>query len=164
MYLLYLILILFCLAVLYYLRHGAIFVPTGRQAVAAMVRLAQIKPGMKVVDLGSGDGRIVIAFAQAGVEAVGLEVNPILVWWSRWKIRQAGLPNAKIITKSFWSVDMADFDVDVVVVFGMTHIMEKLQEKLWRELKPGSLIISNIFRFPNQTPIQEEGSLRVYRR
>lgn len=51
----------------------------------------------KIIDLGSGDGRIVIAFAEAGFESCGVELNPLLVWWSRRKIKKYQLENrAKI--------------------------------------------------------------------
>jgi len=127
-----------------------------------MIRLAQIKPGMKAVDLGSGDGRVVMALAQAGTEAYGFEVNPILVWWSRYKIKKVNLSDkAKILQKSFWNADLSSFGL--VMVFGMSHIMPKLETKLKSELKPGSKVVSNIFRFPNWQPEYSEHGVYVYK-
>ena len=94
-----------------------------------MIALAQIKPQTKAVDLGSGDGRIVIALARAGVDAVGYEINPILAWWSRIRIYRLGLQSrARIYNQSFWSADLSGFDV--VMIFGITHIMGRLEKKL----------------------------------
>ena len=58
---------------------GAIYDPSNNESVKKMVELAQIKPGEKSVDLGSGDGRVVIEFAKKGIQAHGYEINPLLV-------------------------------------------------------------------------------------
>ena len=70
---------------------GAPYIPSGEKEVDKIISLAKIKPGDRVVDLGSGDGRIVIGFAKQGTEAHGYEVNPILVLWSKLKILFSGL-------------------------------------------------------------------------
>src|SRR3989338_878500 len=80
-----------------HLLRGAPYLPTHRESVAKMIELAQVRPADKMVDLGSGDGRIVIAFAKQGIEAHGYEVNPLLVWWSRKNIQRAGLDGRAFI-------------------------------------------------------------------
>lgn len=126
---------------------GAPYVPSSEAKIGEMVRLAAIKPGERVADFGSGDGRVVMAFARAGAEAHGYEINPILVWLSRRRIRAAGLADrARIHYQSFWRVHAGAFDV--VVVFGISHIMVALAKKLRRELRVGSRVISNAFAFP----------------
>ncbi|TSA46497.1 SAM-dependent methyltransferase, partial [bacterium] len=70
--------------VLYYFTQGALFVPTHRDKVKKIIELAHVQPGEKAVDLGSGDGRILIALAQAGADAHGFEINPLLIIWSRY--------------------------------------------------------------------------------
>ena len=102
---------------------------------------------MKAADIGSGDGRIVIALARAGAVAHGYEINPLLVWWSRVKIRRAGLDGrAYIHRKNLWHTDFSSFDA--VTVFGVFHIMRRLETKLRRELKPGARAVSIGFEFP----------------
>lgn len=141
---------------------GAIYLPTHWQKVAAMVTLAQVKPGMKVVDLGSGDGRLVIALTQAGAEAHGYEINPILVLWSKINLRRAGLQKqAKIFRQNFWSVNLNQYEV--VMIFGMTHVMDRLEQKLLKELKPNTLVISNIFQFKNLKQMASQNGIYVYR-
>lgn len=126
---------------------GAPYVPTKQKAVQKMIDLAGIKPGQKAVDLGSGDGRIVIAFAQAGADSHGYEINPLLVWWSRWKIRKAGLEGKAFVhQKSFWNEDLSSYDV--VALFGVRYIMKELGQKLEKELKSGAKIVSYGFSFP----------------
>jgi len=68
-----------------------------------MLKLGQVSSKDTLIDLGSGDGRILIAAACLGAKAVGYEINPFLVWKSRRLIRQARLEKlAKVYWKSFW--------------------------------------------------------------
>ena len=71
---------------------GAPFIPSYRRArhqiLAPLFEIAKKAPGNKFVDLGSGDARVVIEFAQHGFESTGVEYNPFLVWWSRIKIKK----------------------------------------------------------------------------
>lgn len=127
-----------------------------------MIELSELKPGEKAADLGSGDGRIVIAMARIGAIAHGYEINPFLVWWSRYKIRRAGLQDQAFIhLGSFWSKDLSKFDV--VTVFGTTHIMKGLEKKLKKELKSNARVISYVFAFPSWEYAQKESAIFVYR-
>ena len=151
-----LVVLILCALALYYLYQGAIYLPTKQKIVEAIVNLAQIKPGMRAVDLGSGDGRLVIALALAGALADGFEINPVLAFWSKLKIKKAGVGNnARIFTKSFWSQDLSQYQV--VVVFGMSHIMNRLEIKFKKELRPGTLVISNAFKFPGLNLVSKDG-------
>lgn len=148
-------------ALLYYLFRGAIFVPTAPGKVAIMMQLAQIKPGMLTADLGSGDGRLVLAMARAGAAARGYEINPLLVWWSRRKIRQAGLQDrATIHLGDFWKTDFAQFDV--VMVFGIDYIMGRLARKLHAELKPGARVLSYAFALPGWKETLKDRGVYLY--
>src|SRR5271168_2992410 len=114
--------IIILLLVIYFLGRpiirGAIYFPTSTRSVEIMLRFADVKPGDKLVDLGSGDGRILIAAAKAGAEVVGYEINPILVRRSRRSIARAGFGgrpaesgNAVVHWESFWRADLSQFDV-----------------------------------------------------
>ncbi|OGE84460.1 MAG: hypothetical protein A2846_00965 [Candidatus Doudnabacteria bacterium RIFCSPHIGHO2_01_FULL_49_9] len=142
---------------------GAPFLPTRHAAVARMVVLAQLTPGARAADIGSGDGRIVIALARAGAEAYGFEINPILVWWSRYKIWKAGLNGRAFIQwGSFWGKNFAEFEA--VTVFGISRIMPELERKLQDELRPGARVVSYVFAFPTWPREQKEGAISVYRK
>jgi 16S rRNA A1518/A1519 N6-dimethyltransferase RsmA/KsgA/DIM1 with predicted DNA glycosylase/AP lyase activity len=130
------------------LKRGPVFVPANYEAVEAMIRLLDVKTGERAVDLGSGDGRIVMALARAGAEAHGYEHNIILVWWSRFKIKRAGLSGRAFIHwKNFWKADFSKFTI--FTVFGIPYIMSPLQEKLSREAVSGSRAVSYTFKFPS---------------
>ncbi|TSC71820.1 MAG: hypothetical protein G01um101438_887 [Parcubacteria group bacterium Gr01-1014_38] len=132
---------------------GAPYVPSDPAQVRAMLDLATVQPGETVVDLGSGDGRILEAFARAGAEAHGYEMNPVLVWVARRRIRTAGLiGKAFVHWGSLWRADVRS--ADVVAVFGVRHIMGRLERKLQRELKDGARVVSNGYQFPTW-PVQQ---------
>jgi hypothetical protein len=140
---------------------GAIYFPTMPGSIEVMLKFAEAKPGEMIADLGSGDGRILIAFAKAGVEAHGYEVNPLLVWRSRHAIHRAGLDGKAIVHwKSFWRADLSGYRM--VVAYGFPHIMKKLGEKLQRGMLPGTKVISNVFAFPTLTEIATENKVRLY--
>ncbi len=142
---------------------GAPYVPSQEKTVQKMVSFANIKPGERAIDLGSGDGRIIIALAKAGAEAHGYEINPALVWLARKKIKKEGLEkNAFIHLKDFWSVDFSDFDV--VTVFGITHIMGFLKRKCKKELGTNGRVISNSFTFSKWPYSKKEGEVYLYER
>lgn len=146
-----------------WLWRGAPFVPTDPGKINRLVRLARVKPGERAADLGSGDGRLVIALAQAGATAHGLEANPFLVWWSRYLIRRLGLhERASVVQKNFWHCDLAPYSL--VVVFGVGgKMMAELERKLELELAPGARVISNGFPFPTWPVAARDGSLYLYR-
>ena len=73
---------------LYAMIKAAPFVPTASNLVGTMVKLAELKSDYNLMDLGSGDGRIVKAAAPLVARAVGVEINPVLYWLSRWRLRQ----------------------------------------------------------------------------
>jgi ribosomal protein L11 methylase PrmA len=147
--------------ILPFLKFGAGYAPTATEVVDRIVRLSAIKSGEKALDIGSGDGRIVIGLAKAGAQAMGYEINPILVWYSNYKIRKAKLEKtAYVYRENFWKQDFSQFDI--VVIFGITYIMPKLEQKLLKELKPGARVITNYFTFPNWKPSRTEKQVNVY--
>ena len=163
---LYLIGIIILFAVIYcFLRptvRGAIYFPTTERNVKLMLKLAELKPGEHIADIGSGDGRIVLACAARGIYAVGYEINPLLVYFSRRAIYRAGLEKyATVHWKSFWRADFSQYDA--VFVYGIPYIMERIARKLELELKPGAKIVSNMFKFPDwQQERSEKDEVRLY--
>jgi len=140
---------------------GAIDVPTTEKRVEQMVGFLDLKSAKKAVDLGAGDGRLIIALADAGVEAHGYEINPFLVLKARKNIREAGLEKKAFMhLKNLWRADLAEFDV--VVLYGMRHMMRKLEKKFEKELKPGVKIVSNYFTLPTWKPERVEDNICLY--
>lgn len=140
---------------------GAPYEGTGRKKVEDIIELAKVKKGDKVVDLGSGDGRIVMAFAKKGIEAHGYEINPLLVLASRYKIKKLKLNNAFIHWKSFWKSDLGNYDV--IVLFQYKTIMKKLKNKLEKELDKYSRIVSYHWKFKDWKISKEKGDVYLYK-
>jgi ribosomal protein L11 methylase PrmA len=137
------------------------FVPSLRSRVEGMIALAGTIAGQKVVDIGSGDGRIVIAAAQAGAEAHGFEINKYLVATSRFRIRRRNLEHTAFIhSGDLWQQDFSSFDV--VFLYGIPGIMDRLESKLKSELRPGTRIVTNGCEFPTLLSQKADGSIRVY--
>lgn len=161
-----LVAVLMLLAAIYFLGrpivHGAIFFPTTTRNVETMIALALLRAGDKIVDLGSGDGRIVIACAKRGIRAEGYEINPILVLLSRRAIRRAGVQDLAVIHwKSFWRANLAPFNV--IFVYGIPYIMSDLRKKLERELKSDTRVVSHVFQIPQWISVEEREKVYLYK-
>lgn len=142
---------------------GAPFVPTHKERVEKAIKLIGLGPNQKIIDLGSGDGRVLIAAAKKGAKSYGSEINPLLVWRTKFKIKKEGLQSVAFCNwKSFWSQDLSSFDV--VFVYGISHIMKWLERKLQRELKPGAKVVSFVFSFPSWQPSSAEDGIFIYQR
>lgn len=142
---------------------GAPFQPTNERKLKMIMELAKIKRGDIAVDLGSGDGRLVIALAKAGAKVDGYEINPLLVWYSRIKIRRARVNSrAKIYWKNFWNVDLSKYNVVTLFQFGT--IMEQLEKKLSCELKRGSRIVSYYWQFPKWKLVDKVEDVFLYKK
>lgn len=111
----------------------------------------------RVADLGSGDGRIVIALAQHGFHATGYELNPWLVWWSRLQAYRAGVgANTAFRCRNLWKVDFSGYEG--VCIFGVAEMMPELRGKLLQELTPEAHIVA--CRFPMRGVVQERAEGR----
>src|SRR5438067_2105953 len=118
------------------------FVTTSSDKVKIIRELASPKPGQKAIDLGSGDGRIIIELARSGIETYGFEFNAALVEKAKRKIVDAKLESlAHAVVKDFWKENLGGFDI--IYIYGMKSIMGRLQEKLQHEMKPEAKFISN---------------------
>lgn len=149
------------LLVVYRFFLGAPYVPSGHARIERVINLAHITSKDTAAELGSGDGRLVIALAQTGAAVHGFEISPYLVWKSRRNIQKAHLTeHATIYRKSFWNVDLSSYNV--VVIYGIQYIMPRLEKKLLRELKPGSKIISVYFTFPMLQPTMSLKDVHLY--
>jgi len=137
-------------------RDLAPFVPTPEAVVERMLRLVDLKPGEKLFDLGSGDGRIVIMAAQRfGADATGVELD-----YGRWKlsmerIAALGLESrARIIHGDALSQDYRS--ADVITVYLLPRSNDLLRPILERQLKPGARVVSHDFEFAGWRPERVE--------
>jgi len=117
--------------------------PTSDPVVTAMLKLAGVKKGDVVYDLGCGDGRIVIAAAkQFGARGVGIDIDPQRIAESNENARKAGVTS--MVTFREEDLFEADFhDATVVTLFLWPSLNLKLRPKLLKDLKPGTRIVSH---------------------
>jgi len=122
-----------------------IYVPTPHEVVDDMLRLANVRKGDVLYDLGSGDGRIAIAAAKKfGIKAVGIDIDPERIREATENAKKAGVGNLV----EFRNEDLfkADFkEATVVTLYLLPDLNVKLRPRLWEELKPGTRIISHQF-------------------
>jgi SAM-dependent methyltransferase len=132
------------------------FVPTPQDVVERMLELAQVKSGDVVYDLGSGDGRIVLTAAKKyGVKAVGFEIDRDLIRESREKIRREKIEHlAEIREQDILTVDLSP--ATVVTMYLLPEVNLKLRPNVWRELKPGSRVVSHDFDMGDWKPHKVE--------
>lgn len=127
-----------------------IWVPTPETLVQKMLEIAKVTPQDVLVDLGSGDGRTVIAAAKLNANATGIEYNPDMVELSKRKAEEAGV-TAKA---RFLKADLFEYDLSnatVITMFLLPDINLKLRPKIL-DLKPGTRIVSNTFTMGEWKP------------
>ena len=120
-----------------------VWIPSPRDMVEKMLGMARVTPQDYVIDLGSGDGRNVIAAARRGARALGVEYNPDLVAVSRRAAAAAGVAGKA----AFVQGDMYEADISqatVLILFLLPDSLAKLSGK-FRDLKPGTRIVSNTY-------------------
>ena len=127
-----------------------VWVPTPAAMVERMLDVAKVTSQDIVMDLGSGDGRNIIAAAKRGARATGVEYNQDMVDLSKRLATEAGVGGANGKAQ-FVQGDMYVADIsqaNVMAIFLLPHNMEKLRDK-FLALKPGSRIVSNTFAIPD---------------
>lgn len=130
------------------------YVASPDRVVDRMLDLAKIKPGETVYDLGSGDGRILIAAASKyKAKAIGVEISPKLVASATKRIEKAGLSNrARVIEGNLLDVDLSD--ADVVTIYLATGANATLRPRLEKYLRPGARVVSHDYAVPGWKPTQ----------
>lgn len=127
-----------------------IWVPTPENLVEKMLEIAKVTPQDNVVDLGSGDGRTVIAAAKLKAKATGIEYNPDMVELSKRRAEEAGVSDRATFIKA----DLFEYDLSnasVITMFLLPEINLRLRPKIL-ELKPGTRVVSNTFTMGEWKP------------
>jgi ribosomal protein L11 methylase PrmA len=129
-----------------------IFVPTPQEVVDEMLRIANVKKGDVLYDLGSGDGRIPITAARKyGVRSVGIDIDPDRVREANENAKRNGV--TELVKFRQEDLFKADFrEATVVTLYLLPDLNEKLRPRLWAELKPGTRIVSHQFEMGKWKP------------
>ena len=132
------------------------YVPTPQVVVNRMLELAQIKPGDTVIDLGSGDGRIMITAAQKyGARGFGVELNPRLVLSSNEEAQRAGVADrVKFLQQDLFKTDFRE--ADVLTLYLLPDVNMVLRPKILAELKAGTRVVSHDYGMGLWRPEVEE--------
>jgi SAM-dependent methyltransferase len=136
-----------------------VWIPSPSETVKLMLDLARVTPQDFVVDLGSGDGRNVIAAAKRGARALGVEYNPDLVELSKRNAAAEGVADrASFVQGDMFAADISK--ASVLVLFLIPSNLEKLAPKFY-EMKPGTRIVSNTYEIGSGWEPDESESLRL---
>src|SRR3990167_7688400 len=141
------------------------YVATKRDKIETIIKLAQIKPKETVVDLGSGDGRLLFAAAQKGALAIGYEINPFLVLLTQIKAilfhprgeSSSHLGGVFVKRQNLWKADLKT--ADVIFVYGRKKDMQKFEDFVYKNAKRGTRIIVNTNPFSNKKPQKAENGI-----
>jgi predicted RNA methylase len=124
--------------------------------------MVEVGPGDVVYDLGCGDGRVIVAAARHfGARAVGVEIDPLRYLWTQMLITVLGLRDpAQVVYGDFFAQDLSE--ADVVTCYLLQSTNERLVEKLRRELRPGSRVVSHTFTFPGLRLVRKDDKAALY--
>jgi hypothetical protein len=141
------------------------YVPTPQPVVDAMLEVAKVNKDDVLYDLGSGDGRIVNTAAQKyGTRGVGIDIDPERVQEANANAQKAGVTDrVKFIQQDLFNTDLSE--ATVVTLYLLPDINLKLRPKLFKELKPGTRVVSHAFDMGDWKPdktLQVDGKTIYY--
>lgn len=139
---------------------GAPYVPTLKKSGNDLLDMVNLNPGATIIDLGSGDGAFALQAAKRGYKVIGYEINPILVLVARLRVMRYR-NNVKIYLRDFWRTELPE--ADAIYVFLIDRYMQKLADKLAREIKKPTLVVSHVFKMPGIEPVNENQNTVVYK-
>ena len=149
----------FFVAFTFVVAFGAPFLPTLKARVPEAITLSGLKSGQTLIELGSGDGRVLYAAAEKGIYAIGYELNPLLVIYS--KIRTfKHRKKIKIIWGNFWNKQWPP--ADAIFVFLLQPYMQKLDTKIIQNYPEGIKLVSFAFTIPDKKPTRTKQGLYLY--
>lgn len=138
---------------------GAPYVPTLSKSRKAAFELLDLKKGQTILEPGCGDGRILVEAAKRGLNAVGIELNPLLYLTSlvlTFRYRK----QVKVIWGNFWTRDWPE--TDGVFVFLLDKYMDKFDNKIKSSQKTPTKIASFAFKIPGKKPVKEKNGVFLY--
>ena len=154
------IILLFCAMAL----TGAPYVPSHRRDVQqALTKLYRLGAEDCLVDMGSGDGVVLKVARQQGARAFGVELNPLLVLLSRWRLR--GDTKAMVVCGNLYRTNFPP-STTVVYTFGDSRDIARMAAHVQQQatrLGTDLWFISYAFAVPGWTPVREQGAHKLYR-
>jgi SAM-dependent methyltransferase len=138
---------------------GAPYLPTLKQNVGSALDLIGLESGQTLLELGSGNGRVMLEAASRGLIVVGIELNPFLVLASKWKLRKYR-KTTKVIWGDFWRSNWPE--VDGIFVFLLVPYMPKLDQEIQKRCKKGVKLVSFAFEIKDKKPTKSKKGIYLY--
>lgn len=138
---------------------GPPYLPTRRRNVAAALDLLNLKSGETLLELGSGDGRVALAAAKRGWRVVGIELNPLLVIFSKmytWRYRR----HVRILWGSYFVVKWPP--AEGIFTFMISRHMAALDKRIAAWHKKPLRLASFAFQIPSKKPAAEKEGVFLY--
>jgi len=141
---------------------GAPWAPTSLATVDQMLCLADVQPGETVVDLGAGDGRIVIRAARRfGARAIGVEIDPVRCLIANGLIGLLGLRRqARVQYGNMFGFELGQ--ADVVTLYLLQSTNQRIKSLLGEQLRPGTRVVSHVFSFTGWMPVAIDEGKRIF--
>jgi cyclopropane fatty-acyl-phospholipid synthase-like methyltransferase len=134
-----------------------IFVPTREPVANAMVKLAGVTKNDVVYDLGCGDGALLIAAARLGARVVGVDIDPQRIKEATENVRRAGVQDrVTLIRGDIFDPSINIGEANVVTLYLLPSLNQKLMPRLKAELKPGARVVSHAFSMGDSWPADKE--------
>jgi 16S rRNA A1518/A1519 N6-dimethyltransferase RsmA/KsgA/DIM1 with predicted DNA glycosylase/AP lyase activity len=138
---------------------GAPFLPTLTPQVANALDMIDLEPGQTLLELGSGDGKVMIAAAERGLTVIGYELNPLLVVYS-WLRTRKYKGRVKVVWGNFWRKKLPQ--TDGIFVFLLQPYMQKLDNKITQEYSETVKLVSFAFHIPDRKPARQQKGVYLY--
>jgi len=139
---------------------GAPYLPTLKPQIKAALELADLRPGQTMLELGCGDGRVLLAAAKQGINVVGYELNPLLAglaWLRTMRYRR----QVRIIWGDFWHHPWPP--AEAIFTFLLPKYMPKLNKKVMQYPNKPVKLVSYAFQIPSQPPAAEKAGVYLYK-
>jgi hypothetical protein len=138
---------------------GAPYLPTLKPQIEAALKMADLKPGDTLIELGSGDGRVMLAAAKQGINVVGYELNPILaaISWLRTLMYKK---HTATIWGDFWQKDWPEHQA--IFTFLLPKYMSKLDKKVMQSKHKPVKLVSFAFEIPGKQPAAQKDGVFLY--
>jgi hypothetical protein len=144
----------------YVVLFGAPYVPTLKKQQEKALDLLDLKTGQVLLELGSGDGRVLVAAAKRGIKSVGYELNPLLFLVSllvTWRYRKV----VSVQFGNYWAKTWPP--ADGIYVFLLEKYMEKLDKKITHTYRGKNVkVVSFAFKIPQRKAVKTDGGLYLY--
>lgn len=138
---------------------GAPYVPTLRKQTHDALALLNLKEGDLLLELGSGDGRLLLLAAKQGIRGIGYELNPLLVWYAKlrlWRYRHL----VSVKRANYWNCTLPE--AQGIYVFLLQKYMQKLDKKIEQDISTSVKLVSFAFTVPGKKPVRRIGGMRLY--